>query len=101
MSKVGSNPKNYEVTDDTAKIGISCQISRYGLDRSSLNFSIVRYMQGINKVTFVLCPFDGPCYGNQLILETICRRRNFILLIYLIIKAEGHTGHLHCSKIYT
>jgi len=23
------------------------------------------------------------------------------MFIYLIIKAKGHTGHLHCSKIYT
>jgi len=23
------------------------------------------------------------------------------LFIYLIIKAKGHTGHLHCSKTYT
>ena len=31
--------------------------------------------------------------------QVICRK--FYLFIDLIIKAKGHTGHLHCSKMYT
>jgi len=42
-----------------------------------------------------------PLNKSQLNSLDFVINRFFIYLFYLIIKAKGHTGHLHCSKTYT
>jgi len=72
LMKIGHNPKDLEVLDDTVKWAY---LTQYGTYFSKLSV-LVDICMGIIKLTFVLQLPKRCCYGNQLTSGAFCRRRN-------------------------
>jgi len=75
-----SNAQVYAVNtntfcDNMAKIGIACQISQNNLDLSWLVTGLVVILVWMIIPIFVWPLPKGRCYGNQLNLGDVCRRR--------------------------
>ena len=69
---------NINLLDDTAKTGISQQISQEFTRAIFTKFpELVDVRVMITKLTFVIQSPKWRCYGNKLIFGAFCRRRNW------------------------
>jgi len=71
-------------------------------------FEFLPFYPSISSITLsILCGVWSACLQYVSVCPHAYLRNHtsiylFIyLFIYLMIKAKGHTGHLHCSEIYT